>query len=673
MRNDKDDEPESAEDADDSSRIIADAIRARRQFLYGTGSVAATMLGLASLVLFVFYFAAGGPREPDPSPSEIGQYSGWAVVTDVPGCKQIPSTVYTRNGTMADAAVATMLCMGVAHPHASGLGGGFVALHYHRITKRARVLIATESAPRSARRENFTDSKALRSGWKSVGVPAALYGYYALLSELGTTYQWEKLFEDAHYKASEGVDVDEGLADAIKFMGEQIKREDTMKPIYWNKYTKDLYRQGQLLRNPPLSRTLKQLSLSGFRAFYTVSKSKNITLADALVQDLVTGDARDLSSDSSHGTSSLVTGADLRSYQPVWKDALRTTLRGGPAGDLTLFTAPPPTAGAVISYIMNVMNVKRSREDPSRQQQYALTLANMHYLAETFKYALQKRTHLGDDEYVDIRKEVQDMLSLHYASDTFDNILPERARKPEDYMRGVVPQSDKGTSNLILYSPSGDTLVISCTLHNTFGSLRMSRKTGVLLNNALSDFSDLDVATRVVDISGSDSSEVSESDARRANSMAPFKRPLTSLSPILVLGPKNSLLALAGSGGLRIPTSLSQVAIRVLWEKKNIKKAIDYPRIHTDLLSGTIFYEPNMPQKLMQKLAQKNHTLQKESGELGRFDRYSFVTGLTFIDGLIETNYDYRGKVGGSDGEPHVNLTKYCHAGNNPCVSAPFP
>ncbi|KAL1436620.1 hypothetical protein MTO96_049520 [Rhipicephalus appendiculatus] len=343
------------------------------------------MLGLLSLVLFVFYFAAGGPKEPDPSPSDLGQYSRWAVVTDAKDCKHIPREVYTKNGTMADAAVATMLCLGVAHPHSSGLGGGFVALYYHKITKRARVLVATESAPKSARRENFTDSKALRSGWKSVGVPAALYGYYALLSELGIT-------------------VDKGLANAIKYMGEQIKREDTMKPIYWNQYTKDLYGEGQVLRNPPLSRTLKRLSLNGFRDFYTGSKSKNTTLADHLIQDLVTGDARDLSSDSSHGTSSLVTGEDLRTYQPVWKDALRTKISGGPQGDLTLFTAPPPTAGAVISYIMNVMSVRRSRQDPSGEQLYAVTLANMHYLAETFKYALQKRSHLGDDEYVDIRK-----------------------------------------------------------------------------------------------------------------------------------------------------------------------------------------------------------------------------------------------------------------------------
>lgn len=601
MRPEDDEHHETGENAEDSSRIIAEAIRARRQFLYGTGSVVATLLGLVSLVLFVFYFAGGGAREPDPSLSSLGQYSRWAVITDVPACKHIPREVYSKNGTMADAAVATMLCMGVVHPHASGIGGGFVALYYHKITKRARVLIATETAPKSARRENFTDSKALRSGWKSVGVPAALYGYYALLSELGSTYQWEKLFEVAHYKASEGVDVDEGLANAIKYMGEQIKREDTLKPVFWNTYTKDLYREGQLLRNPPLSRTLKTLSEKGFNTFYTVTKERNTTIGDALIQDLTAGDARDFISEGAHGTSSLVTGTDLGNYQPVWKDALRTTLRGGPAGDLTMYTAPPPTAGAVLSYIMNVMNVKRIRDDPTRSQQYAITLANMHYLAETFKYALQKRSNLGDDDYVDIRKEVQDMLSTHYASDTFNNILPERARKPEDYLRGVVAQSDKGTSNLILYSPSGDALVISSTLHNAFGSLRMSRQTGVLLNNALTDFSDLDMATRVVDTSGSDS-EVSESDARRANSMAPFKRPVTSMSPMLVLGPNGSLMALAGSGGLRIPTSMAQVAIRVLWEKKNIKKAIDYPRIHTDLLSGTIFYEPSMPEKMMQKL-----------------------------------------------------------------------
>ncbi|KAK8781556.1 hypothetical protein V5799_017100 [Amblyomma americanum] len=623
------------DDADDSSRVIAEAVRARRQFLYGTGSVAATLVGLVALVLFVFYFAGSGIVEIAPSPSVMGNYSRWAVVTDVPACKHIPREVYSKNGTMADAAVATMLCMGVVHPHASGIGGGFVALHYHSLTKRARVLIATESAPRSARRENFTDSKALRSGWKSIGTPSALYGYYALLSELGTRYRWDKLFDVAHYKASEGVEVDEALADAIKYLSDQIKAEDSLKPIFWNAHTKDLFRQGQLLRNPPLSRTLKQLADTSFRSFYTLQAGGNRSLAGVLLDDLRIGDAKGTGAaagkSSTYGTSSLVTAADLDDYQPVWKDALRTTISGSPERELVVFTAPPPTSGAVLSHILGVMNAKRLRDDPALKNRYALTLANMHYMAESFKYALAKRSSLGDDDYVDIRKVLEGSIfvRLHGVCGLWD--LMSRSYR--------------------------------------FGSLRMSKQTGVLFNNALGDFSDLEVATRVM--GGGSVNIVSESDASRANSMAPFKRPLTSLSPTLVLGPRKSLLALAGAGGLRIPTSLAQVAIRVLWEKKDIKQAIDYPRIHTDVLTGSIEYEPLMPEKLMQKLNQKNHTLEKQATEYGVHAQYSFVTGLTFVDGLIQTNYDYRSKVGGSDGDPPLNLTQCTPLGA--CTSSPFP
>ncbi|XP_077540932.1 scoloptoxin SSD14-like [Haemaphysalis longicornis] len=638
---------DSVEDADDSSKVIAEAERARRQFIYGAGTVVATLVGLVSLVLFVFYFASGEFKEPDLTDSVMGTYSKWAVVTGVPACKHIARELYSKNGTMADAAVATLLCMGVVHPHASGIGGGFVAMYYHNVSRRARVLIATETAPRAARRDNFTDSKAFQKGWKSVAVPGALYGYYALLSEIGTTFPWEKLFTDAALKASEGVEVDEALADAILHFGEDIKREETLKPIFWNTRTKDLYREGEVMRNSELSHTLKTLAETSFRSFYSDFTTKR-SLAATIMDDLEAGDSKATSSgggaDRARTAGSLLTREDLEGYRPVWKDALRTNLSGG----LVLFTTPPPTSGAVLAYIMGVMDAKKKLDEQARpNQQYALTLANMHYLAESFKFALSKRSQIGDDDFVDIRKEVQDMVSPVYAGETMQRIRGDRALSPEEYATTLHASSDHGTSNLILYAPTGDVLIVSSTLHSAFGSMRVSRSTGVMMNNALADFSELEAATRVVGGGGAATAAVG---AAQANSMAPFKRPLTSLCPTLVLG-KGTLLAIGGAGGLRVPTSLAQVVIRALWENGNIKRAIDYPRIHVDVLTGAIQHEPRMPSKMVHKLRQKGHAMEQDPDDPGLTDHYSFVTGLMVRGNIINTNNDKRGKVGGADGD----------------------
>ncbi|CAN7989241.1 unnamed protein product, partial [Ixodes hexagonus] len=472
--------------------------------------------------------------------------------------------MFMRNGTLADAAVATLLCMGIYHPYASGLGGGLVALYYHRSTREASVLIATESAPGAALREKLTNTKLLRTGWKSIGVPGELYGYSALLSRIGSNIPWSELFKDAISKAELGIVIDKAFDIAIAENRDAILGEESLKSLLWNRRTRDLFREGEVLRNPELSSTLRLLARGSYRDFYDRGGHH---LAD------------DPSDPGFY--DSLITADDLAGYRPQWKPAMTVTLDS----ETTLYTPPLPAGGATLAYIMNIMAVVK-QEAATLSKSISLDLRNIHYMVEAFKFALNKRMLLGDDSFVDVRKVEREMRSQRYAEEVLARILPDGVLRPNDYGKSHSTADDLGTSLLAIMTLRGDVLVVASSLHSPFGSLRMTRETGILMNNALSDFSELGVVTRVP-MSGDDV-------VIPANSLAPFKRPLSSRSPSVFVTSDGTVLALAGSGGLRIPTSQAQVALRFLWENRTIKGAIDYPRLHVDVKKGNVQYERRM-------------------------------------------------------------------------------
>ncbi|XP_072142955.1 glutathione hydrolase 1 proenzyme-like [Dermacentor andersoni] len=217
------------------------------------------------------------------SPSVLGNFSKWAVSTDAEQCKNVSRRIYAKNGTTVDAAIATLLCMGVVLPHSMGIGGGFIATVYSRTTKQAKVLIARETAPMEATENMFVNKSIYASIWGglAVAVPGELRGYEALHKYLNGTLKWADLFEDAILLAKCGFPVGKHLAAALK-EGEVVKTAlaNKTRRFFMNPDTGKVLTEGDTLIQEDLANTLEDIAKYGADYFY------NGTFAVKLVEDV---------------------------------------------------------------------------------------------------------------------------------------------------------------------------------------------------------------------------------------------------------------------------------------------------------------------------------------------------------------------------------------------------
>ncbi|KAM7282311.1 scoloptoxin SSD14 [Ixodes scapularis] len=174
-----------------------------------------------------------------------------------------------KGGTLADAAVATLLCMGVVLPESMGIGGGFLATVVKRSSGLEFALNARETAPGGASRDMFVDNpSAAMSGGLAVAVPGALRGYRALLDTFGTSLEWSVLFEDAIRLARNGFPLGFFQADALKSLEQDIFTNENMRNVYWNTHTNTTYKEGETLVQKDLADTLENIAKQGVDYFY---------------------------------------------------------------------------------------------------------------------------------------------------------------------------------------------------------------------------------------------------------------------------------------------------------------------------------------------------------------------------------------------------------------------
>lgn len=505
---------------------------------------------------------------------------------------------------MADAAVATLLCMGVVLPKAMGIGGGFVATFYSRRERQAISLISREVAPRAARRDMFVRNATLsRRGGLAIAVPGELRGYAEIHRRLRGRLPWRALFADAIRLASEGFPVSNLLAHSICHEARYLfgcpdgPCEPTWKP-FWNSKEKRPLRAGELLVQKDLARTLVEIAHYGPDHFY---KGK---LAEQMVREI-----------ADHG--GILSLKDLRSYKPTWVRPVSATFRDGRVA----FSAPPPAGGAIYTYIMAIMDAFRSN-DHAQLRDDVLTL---HRFVEACKFAYAKRALLGDPRFVSVADVVRKLLSPDYAEATRWKIDDDRTyHDPAHYgFVGQMTPPSKGTAHLSMWG-DGDALSVTSSINSFFGS-HVRTSSGVVLNNHMDDFS----------IPGE--SNYWGVAPSKANFIEPGKRPQSSMSPTIVLDPNGDVeLVVGGSGGPKITTGVALVSIRALWMDNNIKDAIDYPRVHNQLIPDHIMVEPAFSKMYALLLKAKGHNIKTVPGE------FSKVHGVLRKGGRLYANADYR-------------------------------
>ncbi len=454
-----------------------------------------------------------------------------------------------RGGNAIDAAVAIGYALAVVDPCCGNLGGGgFMTVHL--ADGRNLFLDFRETAPRRATRTMFLDAQgqvvAGRStrSWLAVGVPGTVRGLNAALARLGTLPRAE-VMQPAIALARDGWRLQPGDVAMLHEGRALLAANPDAAAIFLDHG--QVPAAGTLLRQPQLARTLQRIARDGDRGFYAGPVAR--ALVDA----------------SRHG-GGVLEAADLRDYRARWRAPLQCDYRG-----YTIVTPPPPGSGVVVCEILRVL-----QGYPLAQWGWD-SARTSHVLAEAERHAFADRnTALGDPAFV--HNPVHELLAPAHIDAIRAAIEPTRAT-PSAMVRGW--REGMHTTHYSVLDAYGNAVDVTYTINALFGSGLMAGDTGFLLNNEMDDFTS---KPGVPNLYGLVQGE--------ANAIAPGKRPLSSMSPSIVLKEGKVTMLTGSPGGSTIISTTVETMLDVIDFGMNAQQAVDAPRMHMQQWPDRIDVEP---------------------------------------------------------------------------------
>ncbi len=506
----------------------------------------APRIACAAIVL-----AAVGWRADAASMAPVGAEHGM-VVTAQHLATRVGVDVLERGGNAVDAAVAVGYALSVVYPAAGSLGGGgFMTLRL--ADGRKTFLDFRETAPLAATRDMFLDAsggvvpQSTRAGHLAVAVPATVSGLETALARYGTMKRAD-LIAPAIRLAEEGFVLDPGDIALLATATAAFRADPASAAIFLQ--GGEPYAVGDRLVQKDLGATLRQIREAGVAGFY------DGPVARAIVA----------SSRAGHG---LITPADLSGYRTRELAPIECDYRG-----LHVVSAPPPSSGGtVVCEILNVL------------EGYPLgtwgfrAAAAVHVQIEAMRHAYVDRNRLGDPAFVS--NPVGQLLDQSYAARIRAAIDPERATRSSELGAGIAPHEGTNTTHYSIVDASGNAAAVTITLNDWFGAKVTAAGTGVLLNDEMDDFT---VKLGVPNLYGLVQGE--------PNTIAPGKRPLSSMSPTIVTRGGQPLLVLGTPGGSRIITTVVHTILNVVDYGMTIQEAVDAPRFHQQWLPEATTVEP---------------------------------------------------------------------------------
>lgn len=478
------------------------------------------------------------------------------VASDSVHASRAGVAILRAGGNAIDAAVATSLALAVTRPYSTGLGGGGFYLIRLGKTGEVFVLDARECAPAAAtpdlyarNREQWPEAPALsRFGGLAAGVPGLPAGHGALLERFGSR-PLKDLAEPARVLAEKGFAIDEDFRAAIDSALEQIDKQPGLRERTVALRRALLFdgrdaEAGTVLVQPQLARTLQEIAVHGVNHFYS----------GAMAAELVRAVQQD---------RGVMTVDDLAQYRPVWREPIRVPYRRR----FELFLMPPPSSGGVgVAEMLNILERwdlrAVRREDPGLAA---------HLTVEAMKHAFADRAaFLGDADHAAV--PVGQLIDKGHAGRLADRIDVQATASPSSYGRAGSPTTlpdDGGTSHYCVVDRWGNIVSATETINTGFGCLLYVESLGIVLNNEMDDFT-------------TESGQVNAYGLRQsdANLVGPRKRPLSSMTPTIVLKDGKPFLVVGGSGGPRILTAVLQVLLNVLDHEFDLGDAVSAPRFH---------------------------------------------------------------------------------------------
>jgi gamma-glutamyltranspeptidase/glutathione hydrolase len=493
-----------------------------------------------------------------------------AVATVHPLATAAALRVYEQGGNAIDAAVAAALTLGVVDSHNSGLGGGNFAL-VHWADGRIEALDGREMAPQAATRDMYIKNGEPQPDWSktgalAIGVPGALAVYDYML-KAGGKHQLPELIEPAARLAEQGVPVSAVMAKRLQRSAEKLKNFSGSRSIFLDKDAEAL-KQGDTLLQTDLAKTYRNIAKQGIGYFYGGDFAKQLAVW-------------------MEANGGIVTADDFGNYQMKKREPVSSDYRG-----YQVVGFPPPSSGGI--HVAQILNILRPFDLAAMDE-----VDRYHVMAEAMKLAFADRAEfLGDTDFVNVP---QGLIDASYAEILAKKINVEEAAKGVQH--GQPPRADvdffgKHTTHIATADRWGNWVAITTTVNTSFGSKVVIPGTGVVMNNQMDDFTIQPGTPNAFGLVGNE-----------ANSVAAGKRPLSSMSPTLVLKEGKPVMTLGAAGGPTIITQVVQALVNVIDLNLSVEDSLAAQRVHHQWKPDMLLVETNMPEALAKGLEQKGHKL----------------------------------------------------------------
>ncbi|NMM76900.1 gamma-glutamyltransferase [Rhodococcus sp. SRB_17] len=494
------------------------------------------------------------------------------VATEQELASRIGLDILKSGGNAVDAAVGIGFALAVALPNAGNLGGGGFMVVYDAKTGKSVALDFREVAPGKATRDMYLDAKGNVIDGKSlytpyaVGVPGTVAGMEHALKTWGTL-PLSTVVAPAVALADKGFPVSEPLAKILQQEKKNMGQWPATREIFWR--NGEPLQVGDTLVQKDLAQSMRLIGQQGSKVFYEGAIAQQIAAEMAPYP----------------GALSL---QDLREYKVAEREPTRGSYRGH-----EIVTMPPPSSGG--PHLVQILNMMEQWPIAQWGPNSAQTI---HYMAESMKLAYADRAeYLGDPDFVKI--PLKGLTSKRYAAALAKGIDPNMARSGKSIKPGQPqPYESDQTTHYSVVDKAGNAVAVTYTLNTNFGSGIVAKGTGILLNNEMDDFSAKPGVANAYGLVGGD-----------ANAVAAKKRPLSSMTPTLVLKDGKPVLITGSPGGARIITTVLQTVVNTIDFGMNPAEAASTPRVHHQWTPDELRIEKGLSPDTIALLKQRGHNV----------------------------------------------------------------
>ena len=538
------------------------------------------------------------PSKYIPAQKQIAESKNGMVTTQHFLATKVGEKILNHGGNAYDAAIAVGFTLAVVLPRAGNIGGGGFMVMHDSITNKNYSIDYREMAPAKSFTNmylnedgSFNTSKLSTFGFLASGVPGTVAGFWEVHQKFGSL-DWELLLEDAIYYAENGFEITPYMGDMLSKYKEKLSYFEPTNRIFM-KHNPNFI--GSKLVQKDLANTLKIIALQGKDGFYKGEVAQKI--ADEMKKN-----------------GGLITENDLKNYTPKWRKPLISDYRNN-----KIITMGPPSSGGV--HIIQMLNIL---ENYDLKQIGHNTTDYINLLAEVMKYAYADRSkHLGDPDFFDV--PILEITNKKYAKSIKNKIKIGKSTPSSKILPGSFDDNESTeTTHFSVADKNGNVVSSTYTLNSTFGSGVTIKGTGILMNNEMDDFSASPGIPNQFGLLGAE-----------ANKIQPKKRPLSSMTPTIVMK-ENELFFTTGSpGGSRIISAVLQSILNIIDFEMNLEEANRSKRIHHQWQPDILQIEFSLNDNIKQQLLNLNYKVKV-------IDPATCLQTIMFKDGKYYGYGDFR-------------------------------